>query len=33
MDAVTATWPTRLIQPVNQDQIAAFSGLAILAAQ
>ena len=33
MDAVTATWPSRLNQPVNQDQIGACPSGASLAAQ
>ena len=33
MPAVTATWPSRLNQPVNQDQIGALSPGASLAAQ
>ena len=33
IDAVTATWPIRLNQPVNHEAIGARAGLAILAAQ
>ncbi len=33
MEAVTATWPTRLNQPVNQEATAARRGGAIFAAQ
>jgi hypothetical protein len=33
MPAVTATWPRKLNQPVNQDQAAAFLGGASFADQ
>ena len=33
MPAVTATWPSRLNQPVNQDQMGALLPGASLAAQ
>jgi hypothetical protein len=29
MPAVTATWPRKLNQPVNQDQAAAFFGASL----